>query len=99
MDSPMDYFPEDVVEGFGEVRAATIEDGVSHARFALEKHGPQYALNYREELERIVTMKTWRSREAAQLLLKIYQGLAREQAELIEREFVSASKGALQMVW
>ena len=82
MNSP--YEIEDPVEipGWGQIPGNTIDDDVTHARWELVNCYPSVAMRWAPHLRRIISQKTWRSAEAADVLLRIERAFAAQLASI-----------------
>jgi hypothetical protein len=59
--------------------AAIVQDAASEAKYFLRVGGAAYAYqHYREALKRLIDMHTWRSEEAAKVLLRIQRQMMAE---------------------
>jgi hypothetical protein len=85
---------------WGSTHANLIEDAVTHARRVFDIVGPQQALaDYEDELERMVSLKTWRSAAAFDMLMYLrrqseYQ-LDRVEAGELLGEYSVSNKGII----
>ncbi len=75
---PYISLPPVEIPGVGQIPGSTISDAATWAEYALKMGGGLYALYYREELERLVAMKVWRSEAAADILARILRAAAIE---------------------
>jgi hypothetical protein len=55
-----------------------IDDVAAQAEFALSHSTAAYCMCYKEDLEEMIAMKTWRSPAAAEVLARILRGYAQE---------------------
>lgn len=63
---------------WGEVHDYVFHDAVTQAEWELEKFGAKTALRNIPDLDKLITKKTWRSKDAANLRLKIIRLAAAE---------------------
>lgn len=82
MNSP--YEIEDPVEisGWGQIPGNTIEDDVTRARWELENCYPSVAMRWAPHLRYIISQKTWRSADAADVLLRIERAFVAQLASI-----------------
>lgn len=88
------HFPEIVVPGYGEVNSGYLRDAVSEAQFRLDKGTDIYWLYnaYAADLSEIARAGTWRSPEAASLVIRI----ERKMLEVVARKTLELKRERLR---